>query len=146
MASVSSVLSCDKGRSFPADEMPRDGTAAPLGGSVFRQTKRVQRKPPGHWLFVKCLNLKGANILKRHVLGWHVLNSSSHILEWHILPPFTTIKAINYQSPCKIYSCPLLYYHCIIILCVVRHLNEMCPSSNAQVYNAARLAVHTAPR
>lgn len=55
VVSTSSLLSCDKSPSSLVDETPRKGVddnLTPLGGSVFRQIRSIQRKPlPAFALF-----------------------------------------------------------------------------------------------
>lgn len=50
-----SVLSREKSQSFLVDEIPRKGigdNSVSFGGSVPRQIREVQRKPPLHLLFI----------------------------------------------------------------------------------------------
>lgn len=85
------VIVCDSSSVYDADEILLSGEKSEpslveetageeiyplLGGSAFRQIRRVQRKsafPVFCFVFFKCLLLKIIHIPQQHILGWHFL-------------------------------------------------------------------------
>ena len=65
------------------DERPCKGiydNRVPLGGSVFRQRRGVQRNLSRSLLFLKKLQLKIINLPKRCILGWQILLPFTHFI------------------------------------------------------------------